>query len=194
VSSQPDLPPLSEPPVSPLQPDTQSYAPLVPEPDQAAPATKTTLEAQLLRLRLIGPDQMAEAMRVEDESGKPVAETVVERGWVSPGDLESALASLGEPYSPLLEPLPAEPTAPDEPPPGEPELDLPPAASGGHGVRVLVRLHDGTELAAGSYEATELARQRARQLVEEIQSEDAWVFVAGRPVTPVDVDRIYLDR
>ena len=194
MSSQPDLPPLSEPPVSPLPPDFHPPGLLAPEPDATPSATKTTLEAQLLRLRLIGPDQMAEAMRVEDESGKPVAETVVERGWVSPGDLESAVASLSERPAPVLEPVRVEPTAAEELQPSEPEHDLPPAESAGHGVRVVVRLHDGSELVAGAYEATELARQRARQLVEEIQSEDAWVFVDGRAVTPVDVDRIYLDR
>jgi hypothetical protein len=59
---------------------------------------------------------------------------------------------------------------------------------------VLVRLREGAVLVVGSYDDAESARRRARELVDEIQSEDAWVFVDGRPVTPVEVDRIYLDR
>ncbi|HEY7207990.1 MAG TPA: hypothetical protein VH416_07085 [Gaiellaceae bacterium] len=273
MSIQPDLPPLSEPPLSPPPvnaepvpaPPAVPAAPLLraaPDPDPApAMPSQVTLEAQLLRFRLVAPDQMSQAMRIEAETGKPVAETVVEQGWVTPGDLQTVIASLDpnasqaapepepvpepepapapaaeapspapdvpeepaapvEPPAAVLEPVPApapveparidpEPTftTPATPAPQEPEPELPPAAvtapepapaagpvapPAGQQTRVLVRLRAGDELVAGSYDDPATARQHAKELVEEVQSDDAWLFVAGRSLAPVDIDRIYL--
>ena len=327
----PRLSPL-EPPVSPLpvgaEPPPPAPAPVLraaPEPPASAPPKpQVTLEAQLLRFRLVAPDQMSEAMRIEAETGKSVAETVVERGWVSPDDLSKVFASLspdgeapvaeplvrvsgpvegvpGEPggspardaampaaaaepvavapasvdpvpVTPLpVEPVVAEvapapapdpepvpvpepvavapapepvavpepPAAPPPPPapvqpmpepvavapepapvapapppvaaapePPKPEPELPPAAVApapapapdptpprAHGVvRVIVRLRNGEQLEAGAYDDPAAARARARELVEEVQAEDAWPFVAGRSIAPEEIDTIFLEK
>jgi hypothetical protein len=117
---------------------------------------------------------------------------------------------------PVPAPAPVEParidpeptfTTPATPAPQEPEPELPPAAvtapepapaagpvapPAGQQTRVLVRLRAGDELVAGSYDDPATARQHAKELVEEVQSDDAWLFVAGRSLAPVDIDRIYL--
>jgi outer membrane biosynthesis protein TonB len=186
---------------------------------------KVSLEAQLLRFRLVTPDQMSEAMRAEAESGRPVAEIVVERGWVSEDDLarvlapddESALhpAPVAAPPSPQLdaqppaapEPTPepelppaaaAPPPQPEplpEPPRAEPPAPAPPRAEAPAGTtRVVVRLHNGDRLEAGSFGDAASARQRAKELVTQVQAEDSWPFVAGRAVSPEEIETIFLER
>src|SRR5439155_186214 len=66
-----------------------------PTPAPAAPAPTPSLEAMLLRFRLVTPDQMSEAMKEEAIARKPIAEIVVERGWVSQADLDKVVAHVG---------------------------------------------------------------------------------------------------
>ncbi len=134
--SQSPVRPLSsfEPPLSP--PVSGGPAPLLrtppaePEPVVAAPAPvvaapapaplpepvqppKPSVEAMLLRFKLVTPDQMSDAMRDEALTHKSVPEIVVERGWVSQADLDKVIAHVnGEP-----EPTPAPVAAAPEPEP-----------------------------------------------------------------------------
>jgi hypothetical protein len=140
-------PPLSPPVSGPApQPTLRTANP--------APLPAPSLEALLLRFKLVNPDQMSEAMREESISRKPVAEIVVERGWVSQENLERVMAAMGggappPPASAAPAPAPPEPApaveppavvvaeTPPSPPVAEPprpepepapEPDLPPAA------------------------------------------------------------------
>ena len=63
----------------------------------------------LLRFRLVTPDQMSEAMKEEAIARKPIAEIVVERGWVSQADLDKVVAHVtGAPApEPVAAPAPA---------------------------------------------------------------------------------------
>src|SRR5207237_547762 len=154
----------------------------------------------------------------------PVAETVVGRGWVSADDLAQVLSSLSpgaaQAQAPApVEPAPVEPapvvTAPPAPepvepaplaatppapdpapavvPPPAPEPARRPIAVDG-AVRVIVRLRNGEHLDAGSYDEPTAARTRAHELVEEVQAEDAWPFVAGRSIAPEEIDTIFLEK
>ena len=265
MSQQPGAPRLSplEPPLSPvpLGAEPPVSAPAAPvlraadPPPSVPPAPQVSLEAQLLRFRLVAPDQMSEAMKIHAETGKPVADTVVERGWVSEGDLAQVVASLGveAPLAPAVAPPPApaaapapvaapapppapapapvpapapalvvEPAppvpvveaAPPPPPPApEPEPELPPAAAAEPeppapapappkveaptsqgGTRVVVRLRNGEELEAGIFDDAAAARARAKELVGEVQTEDVWLFVAGRSLSPEEIDTIFLAK
>jgi hypothetical protein len=271
VSQQPGAPRLSplEPPLSPVPVGAEPpvSAPVAPvlraadPPPSAPPAPQVSLEAQLLRFRMVAPDQMSEAMKIHAETGKPVAETVVERGWVSAGDLAQVVASLGgeAPLTPafapppapaaapapapvpvaapapapppapvpapapalVVEPAPVAPvleTAPAPPPPAPepaPEPELPPAATAEpeppaptpapeppkveapasqDATRVVVRLRNGEELEAGTFDDAAAARARAKELVDEVQAEDVWLFVAGRSLSPEEIDTIFLAK
>ncbi|TML85219.1 MAG: hypothetical protein E6G08_15095 [Actinobacteria bacterium] len=213
-------------------------------PPKAPPAPQVSLEAQLLRFRLVTPDQMSEAMKVHAETAKPVAETVVERGWISEADLAQVMASLGEaapapapapgpapPPAPapvaapalIVEPAPPAPVleaAPPPPPPApepEPKPELPPAAAAEPAppaparapapeppkvgtpapqgrTRVIVRLRSGEELEAGTFADAAAARARAKELVDAVQTEDVWLFVAGRSLNPEEIDTISLAK
>lgn len=225
----PRLSPL-EPPVSPTPAGAVPPAPLLraAEPMLAATsAPRVSLEAQLLRFRLVTTGQMSEAMRIEAESGTLVSQTVVERSWVSAGDLqkvieslepagtaapEAAAASAPAPVAPLHEPVaeparelrpavaepgPAsvpQPPVPEEAAPAAPAPAAPPRAVPAGVVRVIVRLRSGELLEAAVFENAVEARRRAKELVDEVQAEDTWPFIAGRLVSVEKIDTIYLEK
>jgi hypothetical protein len=137
---------LSEPPLSPEPGPTPAAAPMpqlrtveavpTPEPTPTAPAGTPSLESQLLRMRLVTPDQIASAMREEAETGRALAEIVVANGWVSADDLarlQTPAASVPVPTAapaPAPVPTPAEPgTAPAPAPAPQPEPAAAPVAA-----------------------------------------------------------------
>ena len=68
---------INEPPLSPSA--------AVPSP---APAARVqSIEAQVVRMGLMTPDEVATTMREEAETGRPFAELAVERGRVSAEDM-----------------------------------------------------------------------------------------------------------
>lgn len=100
-------------------------------PDPAAPAPPSappSLEALLLRFRLIAPAQLDEAQRASAESGRDIGEIIVERGWMSGDQLERIRS-----YAPGLahpRPEPLEPGTPHlraAPPPPAALEAVPPA-------------------------------------------------------------------
>ena len=133
---------LSEPPLSPA---VERPAPIPtlsepePAPAPAAPAepaeAPAMLERQLLQYGLVTMDQLGEAMREEAATGRPVAEILVEHGWVSHEQIAQLLnpAPVAEapqepapaPAPPLLAEVPAEPSP--EPAPAPPLLAEVPA-------------------------------------------------------------------
>src|SRR4051812_26595798 len=94
----------SEPPLSP------GAAPVTQVPMTQPPSRPTTpsIEAQVVRLGLMTPDQVATAMREEAETGRTFDEVVVEHGWVSAEDL----ARVREPDPPAAPPVAVVPDPP----------------------------------------------------------------------------------
>src|SRR5438309_10600170 len=83
--SEPPLSPGAAP-ISPVVPPTQVAQPMsAPEPVPARPTPP--LEAQLVRLGLLTPDQVATLMREEAETGRAFLELVREHEWVKEEDL-----------------------------------------------------------------------------------------------------------
>ena len=60
--------------------------------------------------------------------------------------------------------------------------------------RVIVRLRSGEELEAGTFADAAAARARAKELVDAVQTEDVWLFVAGRSLNPEEIDTISLAK
>ena len=98
-------------PEPPLSPGTAPISP-APAPMSQLPSRPTTpsIEAQVVRLGLMTPDQVATAMREEAETGRTFDEIVIGHGWLSADDL----GRLREPDAPASAPTPT--PAPVEPP------------------------------------------------------------------------------
>jgi hypothetical protein len=95
-----------------------------PAPVSVAPPASPPLETLLLRFGLVTPEQLAEAMRDEADSGKTIAIQVVERGWVKEEDLARLVTPSED--SPQREPASApQPAAPA--PAQAPAVETPPA-------------------------------------------------------------------
>jgi hypothetical protein len=58
----------------------------------------------------------------------------------------------------------------------------------------MVRLRNGEVLEAGVYDDPQPARERAKELIDTLQAEDSWPFVAGRYVAPEEIDSIFLEK
>ena len=122
----------SEPPLSPVAAphsmSTTEQPPSAPPPSGGGPS----LEAQVVRLGLMTPDEVATTMREEAETGRPFAELALQSGRLKAEDLTKLT---GEPPKPLLEPAPAErpepvtspvSLVPDPDPDPEPEAEADP--------------------------------------------------------------------
>src|SRR5438128_3879337 len=79
--------------------------PLSPGPPVTAPAQPTrSLEAEMVRMGLMTPDEVAATMREESETGRPFSELAVERGHVS----AEHMAKIAKPVLPSVERNPQE--------------------------------------------------------------------------------------
>jgi hypothetical protein len=112
------LPTVSEPEPAPAPapaaPEPVAVEPVAAEPDPNAPGM---LERKLLQYGLVTMDQLGEAMREEAATGRPVADILIDRGWVT----QEQIAQLFAPAAPLAAaPEPAAATAP------APVAELPP--------------------------------------------------------------------
>jgi hypothetical protein len=104
---------INEPPLSPgAAPITPTPAPVSQLPSR--PSTPS-IEAQVVRLGLMTPDQVATAMREEAETGRTFDEIVVGHGWLSAEDLarvrEPDAPAPVAPVAPAPAPEPAPPVA-----------------------------------------------------------------------------------
>ena len=82
----PPVAPLAQPPAQLAQPVGQSIQP-APVNEAANPPQSLPLEAQVVRLGLMTPDDVATTMREEAETGRTFAELAVEGGRISAEDL-----------------------------------------------------------------------------------------------------------
>jgi hypothetical protein len=209
--------PAPQPIVSGSEPQSPAAAPPA---APVAPAESPSLESTLLRMRLVTPDQIASAMREEAETGRPIAEIVVANGWVSADDLARLQNTAPAPaavVAPAPEPVvaaPAPPPAPVAQPTPEPVVqEVAPAPAPAPapaaapapapvqaapradvGARVFVRLENGERIEVGDFDGFEAAKNRARELMDELGQAGEWPFLSGRYVRPDAIVSIDIDR
>jgi hypothetical protein len=195
---------VSEPPLSPPSPRASAQVPAAPQPERPVlevapppapadtPAVSTApdipaelpLEGLLLRFRLITTEQLTEAMRERNATGKDIGRIVVERGWVDEAQLARVSSS-----GPEFKPEPAADPEPVEPEPTPPPVVVTPT---GQRVKVFVRLTSGDRVDAGTFDGLDAAKARGAEIARTLAGEaPEWPFVAGRflrPETIVSVD------
>lgn len=185
---------ISEPPLSP------GAGPPVTPMSARSPQNQPSIEAQVVRLGLMTPDQVATAMREEAESGRSFDEIVVAHGWVSADDLarvREPVAVAAPPPAPVAavpdpEPEPAPPVAvvpaPEVKP--EPEIVEPEVVEAevvepvSTAAAVFVRLTNGERVAAGAYESEVGAETRAKELMRALDGDADWPQLDGRFIRP----------
>ena len=158
---------INEPPVSPSAPVASP-----------APAARTqSIEAQVVRMGLMTPDEVATTMREEAETGRPFAELAVERGRVSAEDMARLTApeSSADPA-----PAPEPPTAAPQRLAAAPE----PEATEKVTAEVFVRLASGERIEVGAFDSQEAAEQCARELMAALDSGGDWPQIDGRFIRP----------
>jgi hypothetical protein len=193
--------------------NSQSSPQTFPEPSGSDGATsaRPPLEARLVQAGKLSMGQLAQAHRDRLESGKPLIDLIVERGWVTPEDIAEAGGETGTPAAaaPPAAPEPQPIAETPAPPPVAPEpvAERPAAAavtSGPQpeatGTRVLVgiRLANGDLVPAGHANGADTAATLGQAVVAELMQtpEDEWPFFHGRflkPDTIVSVDLVVED-
>jgi hypothetical protein len=121
---------ITEPPLSPGAPAvTPPRIPMSGPPLRTAP--RPVLEAQVVRMGLMTPDEVAATMREEAETGRPFAELVVERGHITAEDLAKltreelpAPVAVAAPAATIAAGAPVAPAAPAVAPAVAPEAPV----------------------------------------------------------------------
>src|SRR5919204_4046586 len=107
-------------PAPPVSPGYVSEPPLTPGPTNSGPVQSSapvqSLEAQVVRMGLMTPDDVATTMREEAETGRSFAELAVERGRISAEDM-ATLTGAQQAAEPALPAAPVPPPAPVQPAP-----------------------------------------------------------------------------
>jgi hypothetical protein len=189
-------------PAPPLSPGYVSEPPLTPGP--AAPQRAQSLEAQVVRMGLMTPDDVATTMREEAETGRSFAELAVEHGRISAEDMarltggEQPVEAAPAP-APTLPPTPPPAPAPVQPAPvaaSEPAMAPPPGPTPvGQQVtaEVFVRLTSGERIRVGAFDGQSAAEQCARELMAALDSDGDWPQIEGRYIRPDAVVSIDVD-
>jgi hypothetical protein len=120
--------------------------------------------------------QLAQAHRDRLETGKPVLDIIVERGWVSAEEV----AELRAAYGIEAPPPPAIQAAPEPPP----ETEVPPPAAATR-YRIAIRLTNGDLITAGETEGSDKAAALGHAVVADLTKDDGeWPFFGGRYINP----------
>ena len=196
-------PPLS-PGAAPRPMSTTERQPSAPPPAGGGPS----LEAQVVRLGLMTPDEVATTMREEAETGKPFAELAVESGRLKAEDLAKLTGETPKPVEVAADPAPPaetsveppsislvpdpEPSADEEPEAeAEPETEAEPLDEPEHEevassttAEVFVCLTSGERIAAGSFDEQSAAEERARELMTALDGNGEWPRLDGRFIRP----------
>jgi hypothetical protein len=177
-------------PAPPLSPGYVSEPPVTPGPVASGPVQ--SLEAQVVRMGLMTPDDVATTMREEAETGRSFAELAVERGRISAEDmarLTGGAQAAGPPVAsaPVLPP-PAQP-APEPVAAAKPEPVPPPSAESEPipqqlTAEVFVRLTSGERIGVGAFDGQSAAEQCARELMAALDSDGDWPQIDGRYIRP----------
>jgi len=159
------------------------------------------LEARLVQAGKLSMGQLAQAHRDRLESGKPLLDIIVERGWVTADEIAELQGERAPAASvAAVEPAAEQPApAPPQPEPAaaafaEPEPE-PEPKRGGQEVLVAIRLTTGELVPAGYAADPEQAATLGQAVVAELtQADDGeWPFFDGRflkPETIVSVDLV----
>jgi hypothetical protein len=144
-------------------------------------------EAELVEVGKLTMGQLAQAHRDRLETGRPVLDIIVERGWVSAEDVAVLREAHGiEPPAPAVQAVP-------EP---QPEEAPPPAATQEH-YRIAIRLNNGDLITAGETDGADKAEALGHAVVADLTQENGeWPFFGGRfinPATIVSVDLLAED-
>jgi hypothetical protein len=185
------------PPVSPPDKDRPELRE-APAPDQPAPL-RPPPEADLVESGRLSMGQLAQAHRDRLETGKPVLDVIVERGWVSAEEVAELRAAHGiEAPPPAPVQTVPEPEAVPEPttePTTEPAPM--PAATAAARYTIAIRLSTGELIEAGETEGSEKAAALGLAVVADLTKDGSdWPFFGGRylnPETIVSVDLLPAD-
>jgi hypothetical protein len=178
-------------PAPPVSPGYVSEPPVTPGPAASGPIQ--SLEAQVVRMGLMTPDEVATTMREEAETGRSFAELAVERGRISAEDMakltgagravESAPpAPLPPPPAPV-QPAP-EPVAAAKPVPEPASTPTPEPTAPQVTAEVFVRLTSGERINVGAFGGQSAAEQCARELMAALDSDGDWPQIEGRYIRP----------
>ena len=164
-----------------------------PAPDQPAPL-RPPPEAALVEAGKLSMGQLAQAHRDRLETGKPVLDVIVERGWVSAEEVAELRAAHGieapppAPVQSVPEPVP-EP-APEREPASRPEIAAPAEVAARY--TIAIRLTTGELIEAGETEGSDKAAALGLAVVADLTNAGGdWPFFGGRylnPETIVSVD------
>jgi hypothetical protein len=184
-------------PAPPVSPGYVSEPPLTPGP--AAPQRTQSLEAQVVRMGLMTPDDVATTMREEAETGRPFAELAVERGRINADDM-ARLTGGEQPAEVAPAPAPTPPPAPAPVQPAPVALEPAPAptpepkpAVQQVTAEVFVRLTSGERIRVGAFDGQSAAEQCARELMAALDSDGDWPQIEGRYIRPDAVVSIDVD-
>jgi hypothetical protein len=171
-----------------------------PVPDQPAPL-RPPPEADLVEAGKLSMGQLAQAHRDRLETGKPVLDVIVERGWVSAEEVAELRAAHGI-EAPALPPAPVqsapepEPTPHHEPVPA-PAAEAPAPAASTEQYTIAIRLTTGELIEAGATEGSDKAAALGLAVVADLTQDGGdWPFFGGRylnPETIVSVDLLPAD-
>jgi hypothetical protein len=160
-------------------------------PDHSAPL-RPPPEADLVEAGKLSMGQLAQAHRDRLETGRPVLDVIVERGWVSADEVAELRAAHGIEVSPPA-PVqsPPEPAAVEDPVPAADSDPLAPAAVAGR-YTIAIRLTTGELIEAGETEGSDKAAALGLAVVADLTKDGGdWPFFGGRylnPETIVSVD------
>lgn len=163
----------------------------VPEPaslqvSDGAPPLRPPPEAELVEAGKLTMGQLAQAHRDRLETGRPILDIIVERGWVPAEEVAALRAAHG-----IEAPAPA--SAIQAVPEPEPQVEIPPpAAAPQEQYKIAIRLNNGDLITAGETDGADKAVALGHAVVAELTQENGeWPFFAGRfinPETIVSVD------
>lgn len=187
--------------------NSQSSLEPFPEPTghEAATPTRPPLEARLVQAGKLSMSQLAQAHRDRLESGAPLLDIIVKRGWITAEDIAEVGGEHAVAVGPQgaveveaeLVPPPARSSAPE----GEAEETEPdPGPEPAPAARVLVgiRLANGDLVAAGHAADADNAATLGQAVVAELTQANSadWPFFDGRFIKPeaiVSVDLVVDD-
>jgi hypothetical protein len=152
-------------------------------------------EADFVQAGKLSMGQLAQAHRDRLETGKPVLDIIVERGWVTAEEVAELRAAHGieappiAPVQAVPEPLQAAPEPPRE--------EAPPPAANMARYKIAIRLTNGDLITAGETEGADKAAALGQAVVADLTQEDGeWPFFGGRfinPETIISVDLLPVD-
>jgi hypothetical protein len=191
---EPDLPPAA------LEPIVEEPTPEPPA-TEPEPTVEVVAQAPLLSAPtpepvdvVVVPEQVEAELAVDADAEAEADEPEADEQDTTEHEEETEFSAKVAPFKPDVpkaEPprsLPTPTLVRNEPTP----IESAPSAAGV--VRVVVRLRSGEQLVDGSFTDPNAARTRAMELVDQLESDDAWPFIAGRSIDPVEIDTIYLEK